>query len=119
MDNLATPQMKFEEMIDTLKGLVFGTFDRTTTKERVALDMAISLLENLCEDAISRQAAIELVNTYLANDMPCDLADDIKNLPPVKPKNGFFEFIVNSMNPNEYQEYWNRYYCSSDEKGCE
>lgn len=38
-------KMSKEEMIDTLKGLVFGTFDRTTAKEREALNMAITLLE--------------------------------------------------------------------------
>ena len=37
--------MTDEEMIDTLKGLVFGTFDRTTRKEREALDLAIKVLE--------------------------------------------------------------------------
>lgn len=36
--------MTHDEMIDALKGLVFGTFDRTTAKEREALDMAISAL---------------------------------------------------------------------------
>ena len=40
-----TPKMSCEEMIDTLKGLVFGTFDRTTVKEREALDMAIKALQ--------------------------------------------------------------------------
>ena len=40
-----TPKMTHDEMIDALKGLVFGTFDRTTAKEREALDMAISALE--------------------------------------------------------------------------
>lgn len=38
-------RMSRDEMIDTLKGLVFGTFDRTTAKEREALDMAIKALE--------------------------------------------------------------------------
>ena len=38
------PNMSHKEMIDTLKGLVFGTFDRTTVKEREALDMAIKAL---------------------------------------------------------------------------
>lgn len=37
-------KMSYEEMIDTLKGLVFGTFDRTTVKEREALDRAIKAL---------------------------------------------------------------------------
>ena len=40
-----TPKMTHDEMIDTLKGLVFGTFDRTTAKEREALDMAIKALQ--------------------------------------------------------------------------
>ena len=42
---LSTPKMSHDEMIETLKGLVFGTFDRTTPKEREALDMAIKTLE--------------------------------------------------------------------------
>lgn len=40
-----TEPMSKEEMIDILKGLVFGTFDRTTAKEREALDIAIKELE--------------------------------------------------------------------------
>ena len=40
-----TIKMTYDEMIDVLKGLVFGTFDRTTAKEREALDMAIQTLE--------------------------------------------------------------------------
>lgn len=43
-----TKRMSKEEMIDTLKGLVFGTFDRTTGKEREALDMAIEALSTPC-----------------------------------------------------------------------
>ena len=39
------PKMTHDEMIDVLKGLVFGTFDRTTAKEREALDIAIKALE--------------------------------------------------------------------------
>lgn len=52
-----TTQMDFEEMIDTLKGLIFGTFDRTTLKEREALNASISLLEKTgniikCKDCV-------------------------------------------------------------------
>lgn len=43
--DMDTIKMSYEEMIDTLKGLVFGTFDRTTAKEREALDMAIKALQ--------------------------------------------------------------------------
>lgn len=45
MKESETIRMTDEEMIDTLKGLVFGTFDRTTRKEREALDLAIKVLE--------------------------------------------------------------------------
>jgi len=45
MLDTASEKMSKEELLDTLKGLVFGTFDRTTAKEREALDMAIDLLE--------------------------------------------------------------------------
>ena len=44
MSELETPKMSREEIIGTLKGLVFGSFDRTTSKEREALDMAIRAL---------------------------------------------------------------------------
>lgn len=49
MSELTTPKMSHEEMMDTLKGLVFGTFNRTTSKEREALDMAIQKLHD-CTD---------------------------------------------------------------------
>lgn len=39
------PKMTTLEVIETLKGLVFGSFDRTTRKEREALDIAITILE--------------------------------------------------------------------------
>jgi hypothetical protein len=39
-------------MIDILKGLVFGTFDRTTAKEREALDMVIKLQTEPSADVI-------------------------------------------------------------------
>jgi hypothetical protein len=45
MTELDKPKMTHNEMIDTLKGLVFGTFDRTTAREREALDEAIKALE--------------------------------------------------------------------------
>lgn len=55
-----TPKMTHDEMIDALKGLVFGTFDRTTAKEREALNMAIMALkfrsnENECRYAEQEQ----------------------------------------------------------------
>lgn len=42
---VCTQQMGMKEVINTLKGLVFGSFDRTTPKEREALDKAIKALE--------------------------------------------------------------------------
>lgn len=44
MNEYTSEIMTMEEMIDTLKGLVFNSFDRTTVKERQALDMAIKAL---------------------------------------------------------------------------
>lgn len=46
MAELNTPKMTYEEVIETLKGLLFGSFDRTTAKEREALDRAIKILES-------------------------------------------------------------------------
>lgn len=47
MDKTATIEMSFEEMIDILKGLVFGAqaFERLTSREREALNKAINILE--------------------------------------------------------------------------
>ena len=108
-DTKMSEPMSKEEMIDTLKGLVFGTFDRTTAKEREALDMAIKGLENQkyaikeayekgfeygvkdwfkaktepCEDAISRQAVLDLMQLRL---MPKEEYIAICNLPSVTPQ---------------------------------
>lgn len=42
---VCTQQMGMKEVINALKGLVFGSFGRTTPKEREALDKAIKALE--------------------------------------------------------------------------
>ena len=44
-NKMTTEYMSNEEVIEVLKGLVFGSFDRTTRKERQALDFAIKALE--------------------------------------------------------------------------
>lgn len=45
MDEMASTNMSNEEVIEVLKGIVFYGFDRTTPKEREALDLAITALE--------------------------------------------------------------------------
>lgn len=54
-----TIKMSHEEMIDVLKGLVFGSFDRTTVKEREALDVAIKVLE---QEPILNKIRAEIAN---------------------------------------------------------
>lgn len=44
-NEMTTDNMSNEEVIETLKGIVFNGFDRTTRKERQALDLAIKVLE--------------------------------------------------------------------------
>ena len=44
-NEMTTDNMSNEEVIEVLKGIVFGGFDRTTRKERQALDLAIKALE--------------------------------------------------------------------------
>ena len=54
-NEMTTDNMSNEEVIEVLKGLVFGSFDRTTRKERQALDLAIKALEERPQgDLISR-----------------------------------------------------------------
>lgn len=43
-ETLATPLMTNDEMIELLKGMVFGNF-QITAKEREALDRAITIIE--------------------------------------------------------------------------
>lgn len=85
---LDTPKMSHEEMIDTLKGLVFGTFDRTTVKEREALDMAIALLEQKpCDDCVSRQAVLDIdfKRIILTTAKPAETIEQkVKALPSVQ-----------------------------------
>ena len=44
-NEMTTEYMSNEEVIEVLKGIVFNSFDRTTRKERQALDLAIKALE--------------------------------------------------------------------------
>lgn len=62
-----TPKMTHDEMIDVLKGLVFGTFDRTTAKEREALDMAISALSAPSANVISIDQANAMIKSYVSH----------------------------------------------------
>lgn len=95
-DTKMTEPMSKEEMIDILKGLVFGTFDRTTAKERETLDMVIKALEQApCEDCISKKVGIEGLTELINNlkgvqgDMGSAVnaaRELIKSLPPVTPQ---------------------------------
>lgn len=89
-NELAEKPMSYEEMIDTLKGLVFGTFDRTTSKEREALSRAIDLLSNSDEDCINREALmIALIDKGLDQIQADDLTEInqiVTDLPSVQPK---------------------------------
>lgn len=49
-NEMTTDNMSNEEVIEVLKGIVFGGFDRTTLKERQALDLAIKALEEGPQD---------------------------------------------------------------------
>ena len=64
-----TKRMSKEEIIDTLKGLVFGTFDRTTGKEREALDMAIEALKAQewipCSDRLPNKGGSFLITSEI------------------------------------------------------
>ena len=62
-----TPKMTHDEMIDVLKGLVFGTFDRTTAKEREALNMAISDLSTPSANVISIDQANAMIKSYVSH----------------------------------------------------
>ena len=77
MTEFDTSKMAYDEMIDSLRGILFSPYIRTTAREREALDMAIKVLEQEpCEDAISRQAVVDY-NNFL---------NELRKLPSVQPK---------------------------------
>ncbi len=75
-----TIKMSHEEMIDTLKGLVFGTFDRTTVKEREALDMAIKALEH--ESSRDMAEIEEIINCDADAETKCKMISNILTAKP-------------------------------------
>lgn len=70
-----TPKMPLDEVIDILKSLVFGSFDRTTAKEREALDQAISALQEQEELYVdSKCKTCRYYHDY--DDVRCMICDD-------------------------------------------
>lgn len=109
-----TIKMTDEEMIDALKGLVFGTFDRTTPKEREALDMAIKALEQKpCGDCISRAKALEMLGDEPENwtDTEKEIQElndyrwfksILEELPLVTPKTDVLDKILAEIDQKQY-----------------
>ena len=58
------PDMSNEEVIDVLKGMVFNNFDRTTPKEREALDLAIKALEKPQVTVFAENASKEEIEDF-------------------------------------------------------
>ena len=89
-NEMTTDNMSNEEVIEVLKGIVFNGFDRTTRKERQALDLAIKALEERPQgDLISREAlkkAIEQIAQDYVDDnfFWAKLFDLIDNAPTVE-----------------------------------
>lgn len=76
MTELETVRMTDEEMIDTLKGLVFGIFDRTTRKEREALNMAIQKLEKVKGASASKRLSETNEDIFTTNGVVIDYVND-------------------------------------------
>lgn len=68
-NEMSTPNMSNEEVIDVLKGMVFNNFDRTTPKEREALDLAIKALEE--RSHIDKTCKTCKYYSYRGNEYPC------------------------------------------------
>jgi hypothetical protein len=69
-NEMTTDNMSNEEVIEVLKGLVFGSFDRTTRKERQALDFVIKALEESKQGKFECRIKIkDLISMLLEFDM--------------------------------------------------
>ncbi len=62
---MTTDNMSNEEVIEVLKGIVFNGFDRTTRKERQALDLAIKALERKTVEELKE----ELIRVLSSGDI--------------------------------------------------
>lgn len=69
-NEMTTDNMSNEEVIEVLKGIVFNSFDRTTPKERQALDLAIKALEEPEQGKFECRMKIkDLISMLLEFDM--------------------------------------------------
>ena len=107
-NEMMTKPMEMEEVIDTLKGLVFGTFDRTTAKEREALDMAIKALEQQQKwIPVSERLPEESLGSVLGWDKyreRCVFVQYIDNHFQITGKDETFDIIAWRPLPTPYKE---------------
>jgi hypothetical protein len=103
--------MMTREEIEELKGLAasMGLYDdKNPCKRAVILGKAIKALEQEpCEDAISRQAVLDIVDGYSVSqsnveDITQDIISDIMVLPPVTPQPKIGHWILTSDDDCEY-----------------
>ena len=85
--------------------------------------MAIQALsQELCEDAVSRDAVLQEL-TYIGeeinpDDLTCIFRDRVRDLPSVTVwQNDFLNFLMNVINPNEMEKYISMY--KSNGEKCE
>ena len=77
-NEMTTDNMSNEEVIEALKGIVFGGFDRTTPKERQALDLAIKTLEERPQGEFVKmlnERIVESVCKYCQMNKHCELCE--------------------------------------------
>lgn len=107
--------MTREEAIKTLSD-IDSARRNYSHEEYVALEMAIKVLEQEpCEDAISRQAVLDIVDSYSVSrsnveDVTQDIISDIMALPTVTPKPKMWHW------KDRYHDVF-KYYCSKCETG--
>lgn len=91
----------------------------------IALDMAIKALEQQhCEDCIDRNLVLSTVKSGRIRVIDgedwkrvMDNAIEIRELPPVQPKSEdskFLEFLWNTINPNEMEQYLAMYHAKEE-----
>ena len=81
-NEMTTDNMSNEEVIDTLKGIVFNGFDRTTSKERQALDQAIKVLEQRPQGEWEEYGDYKEDAHYFKCSECFDLVDETSNYCP-------------------------------------
>ena len=105
--------MTNEEAIKNIKEHCY--FANLIPRAKEALDMAIKALEQEpCDDAISRQAVLDMMQMRMGAKELYRAVYDLPSVTPATENDKFLEFLWNTINPNEMEQYLAMYHAKEE-----